>query len=123
VDALGGEPGVRSARYAGPDADDPRRRAYLLERLRDAPPPRKARFMCVIAIASPQGEVRFAEGECPGEIALVERGSNGFGYDPIFQLAGRAVTMAELTAEEKNQISHRARAAQQALQVLRDFAL
>jgi XTP/dITP diphosphohydrolase len=119
VEALGGEPGVRSSRYAGEGADDPRRRAFLLEKLRAAPAPRKARFVCVIAVARPGGGVDYAEGECPGEITFAERGANGFGYDPIFQLAGRAVTMAELPAEEKNRISHRARAAQAALPILR----
>jgi XTP/dITP diphosphohydrolase len=118
VEALGGAPGVRSSRYAGEGADDECRRAYLLEKLRDVPPPRKARFVCVIALATPQDAVRYAEGECPGEITLAERGSNGFGYDPVFRLAGRDVTMAELGPAEKNQISHRARAAQAALPII-----
>jgi XTP/dITP diphosphohydrolase len=119
VDALGGEPGVRSSRYAGPEADDPRRRAFLLEKLRSIPAPRKARFVCVITIVSPEGEVRYAEGECRGEITFAERGTNGFGYDPVFQLEGRTVTMAELPPEEKNRISHRARAAQAAVPIIR----
>jgi XTP/dITP diphosphohydrolase len=121
VDALDGEPGVRSSRYAGPEADDPRRRAFLLEKLRGAPVPRKARFVCVIAVAAPGGEVRYAEGECRGEITRAERGSNGFGYDPIFQPEGRTVTMAELSPEEKNRISHRARAAQAAVPIIRSL--
>jgi XTP/dITP diphosphohydrolase len=121
VEALGGEPGVRSARWAGPDADDPRRRAFLLEKLRGVPAPRKARFVCVIAIAKPGDEAVYAEGECRGEIAFVERGSNGFGYDPLFQIEGRPVTMAELPPEEKNRISHRARAARAALPLLREI--
>jgi XTP/dITP diphosphohydrolase len=121
VDALSGEPGVRSSRYAGPGADDPRRRAFLLEKLRGVPAPRRARFVCVIAIAAPGGEVRCAEGRCRGEITLAERGSNGFGYDPIFQVEGRSVTMAELPPEEKNRISHRARAAETAVAILRDL--
>lgn len=119
VDALGGGPGVHSARWAGEDADDPRRRAFLLEKLHGVTAPRKARFVCVVAIASPDGEVLFAEGDCRGEITLAERGSNGFGYDPLFQLAGRGETMAELSPEEKNEISHRARAAQAAVPILR----
>jgi XTP/dITP diphosphohydrolase len=119
VDALGGEPGVRSSRYAGPGADDPRRRAFLLEKLRGVPPPRKARFVCVIAIAAPGGEVRYAQGECRGEITLAQRGTNGFGYDPVFQPEGLTQTMAELPPEEKNQISHRARAARAAIAILR----
>jgi XTP/dITP diphosphohydrolase len=119
VDALGGEPGVRSSRYAGPGADDPRRRAFLLEKLRGIPAPRTARFVCVIAIAVPGGGTSFAEGECRGEITPAERGSNGFGYDPIFQPAGFSRTMAELTPAEKNRISHRARAAEAAIPILR----
>jgi XTP/dITP diphosphohydrolase len=119
VDALGGEPGVRSSRYAGPGADDPRRRAFLLEKLRGFPPPRAARFVCVIAIAAPGGEVSYAEGECRGEITLAGRGTNGFGYDPVFQPEGSTRTMAELTPAEKNRISHRARAARAAIPMLR----
>jgi XTP/dITP diphosphohydrolase len=119
VDALGGDPGIRSSRYAGPGADDPRRRAFLLEKLRGIPAPRMARFVCVIAIAVPGGNVLYAEGECRGEITPAERGSNGFGYDPIFQPEGRQVTMAELSPEEKNRISHRARAAEAAIPILR----
>jgi XTP/dITP diphosphohydrolase len=119
VEALGGEPGVRSSRYAGEGADDPRRRAFLLEKLRDAPDPRKARFVCVIAVAVTGGGVEYAEGECPGEITFAERGANGFGYDPVFQLTDRTVTMAELPADEKNRISHRARAAQAAIPILK----
>jgi XTP/dITP diphosphohydrolase len=119
VDALGGLPGVRSARWAGPDADDPKRRAFLLEKLRGVPAPRKARFLCVIAIVPPGGEPVYAEGECRGEITFSERGSNGFGYDPLFQLEDRPETMAELSPEEKNEISHRARAARAAVPILK----
>jgi XTP/dITP diphosphohydrolase len=121
VDALGGEPGVRSARYAGEGADDARRRAFLLERLRAVPVPRAARFVCVIAVALPGGELVFAEGECRGEILLAERGVNGFGYDPIFRPAGKTRTLAELSPQEKNLISHRARAARAAIPILREF--
>jgi XTP/dITP diphosphohydrolase len=121
VEALGGEPGVRSSRYAGPGADDPKRRAFLLEKLRGVPAPRKARFICVIAVAAPGGEAAFAEGECRGEITLAERGTNGFGYDPIFQPEGHTRTMAELSPEEKNRISHRARAARAALPIIRSI--
>jgi XTP/dITP diphosphohydrolase len=119
VDALGGAPGVRSSRWAGEGADDPKRRAFLLEKLRGVPAPRAARFVCVIAIAPPGGDVAYAEGECRGEITFTERGSNGFGYDPVFQVEGRAVTMAELSPQEKNAISHRARAARAAIPILR----
>jgi XTP/dITP diphosphohydrolase len=114
VDALGGGPGRYSARYAGPGASDADRRAKLINALRDVPAPRPARFRCVIAIAQPDGAVSLFEGKCEGEIILEERGSNGFGYDPIFFLPERNCTMAELPSEVKNQISHRARAAQAA---------
>ncbi|MGB7539285.1 MAG: RdgB/HAM1 family non-canonical purine NTP pyrophosphatase [Anaerolineales bacterium] len=119
VEALGGEPGVRSARYPGPGADDPKRRGFLLGKLRHVPAPRRARFVCVIAIATPDGATEYAEGECRGEITLAERGTNGFGYDPVFQVEGRPETMAEISAEEKNRISHRARAARAAMPILR----
>jgi XTP/dITP diphosphohydrolase len=110
VDALGGRPGVRSARYAGEPASDERNRQKLLDALSGvSSEDRKARFRCVVALASPAGTISMAEGVCDGMIAQSARGTNGFGYDPIFLLpAGR--TMAELSAEEKNQISHRARA-------------
>ncbi len=119
VDALGGEPGVRSSRYAGPDADDPRRRAFLLEKLRGVRPPRTARFVCVIAVVAPGSEPAYAEGECRGEITLAARGANGFGYDPVFRPDGYSQTMAELAPAEKNRISHRARAARAAGALLR----
>ncbi len=118
VDALAGAPGLHSARYAGPGATDADRRAGLIGELRDLPAPRPARFRCVIAVARPDGEVRVFEGVCAGEIILEERGTNGFGYDPIFYLPEYRRTMAELSSEVKNQISHRARAAQAALPYL-----
>ncbi len=119
VDALGGQPGIYSARYAAkPGADDADRRAYLLENLQDKPRPWTARFCCVIALVQPSGEIFFAEGICPGEIVPEERGEQGFGYDPIFLLPELGLTMAELAVETKNRISHRARAAQAALPVL-----
>jgi XTP/dITP diphosphohydrolase len=119
VEVLGGEPGIRSSRYAGADANDQSRRDFLLQKLQMVPLPRKARFVCVLAVATPEGSVLFAEGDCPGEITLAERGSAGFGYDPIFQPAGREITMAEISPEEKNRISHRARAVQAALPMLK----
>lgn len=119
VDALGGAPGVRSARYAPkPGATDADRRQYLLEKLQSYPRPWTARFRCVIAVAVPGGEMQFSEGTCEGEIIPEERGSGGFGYDPVFLVAGRTQTMAELNFDEKNQISHRARATQAALPLL-----
>lgn len=114
VDALDGAPGVYSARYAGPQASDADRRAKLVAAVRHIPPPRRARFRCVIAVARPAGPVTLFEGICPGEIVLEERGAHGFGYDPIFYLPEHGCTLAELPPAVKNQISHRARAWQAA---------
>jgi len=112
-------PGIRSARFSTkPGATDADRRAFLLQRLKPYPPPWQARFRCTVAIATPQGELHLAEGECPGEIIPVERGDNGFGYDPIFLLTELGLTMAELSTEEKNRLSHRARAIQAARPLL-----
>jgi XTP/dITP diphosphohydrolase len=111
VDALGGLPGLRSARFAPkPGATDADRRAYLLEQLQGKSPPWTAQFRCIIALVTPAGELRFTEGVCPGEIVPLERGQNGFGYDPIFLLPVLGRTMAELGMEEKNRLSHRGRA-------------
>jgi XTP/dITP diphosphohydrolase len=112
VDALGGAPGVRSARFAGEPSDDARNNALLLERLAGVPADRRAaRYHAVVAIARPgQTDVRFAHGVCEGSIAFEPRGTGGFGYDPLFILP-TGQRMAELTRDEKNRISHRARAA------------
>jgi len=119
VDALGGEPGRLSARYAGEGASDNDRVSYLLSRLKDVPwPERSARFRCVIAIATPDGELEFCSGECQGIIAFEPRGKHGFGYDPVFFLPQLDKTMAELPLEMKNQVSHRGQAARKASQVL-----
>ena len=119
VDALGGEPGRLSARYAGEDASDRDRVAYLLSRLINVPwGKRSARFRCVIALATPGGEVELCSGECCGFITFEPRGERGFGYDPVFYLPELDKTMAELPLEMKNQISHRGRAARQVYQVL-----
>ncbi len=119
VDALGGEPGIRSARYAPwPGATDADRRRYLLQRLAAHPRPWTARFRCVLAVVTPNGELHLVEGVCEGEIVPTERGTHGFGYDPIFYLPERGCTMAELTPDEKNRVSHRARAVQAALPLL-----
>lgn len=122
VEALGGEPGVLSSRYAGPGATDEERVQYLLRRLEGVPPEgRRARFRCVIAIARPSGEVEAFQGQVEGSIALEPRGEGGFGYDPVFLLPqGR--TMAELSPEEKNRISHRGQAARLAAEALRRMA-
>jgi XTP/dITP diphosphohydrolase len=119
VDALKGEPGIQSARFAGETATDAEKVSLLLARLNDVPwEQRTARFKCVIAIATPGGHSELCYGECQGMIAIEAKGKNGFGYDPIFLLPETGKTMAELPLEIKNQISHRARASQQARQVL-----
>jgi len=117
VDALGGGPGMHSHRYAGGgDAD---RYQFLLQRMEGVPAEqRTARFRCVIAIATPEGEVHTCEGICPGIILAEPRGKGGFGYDPVFLLPELGRTMAELVPPEKNRLSHRGRAGQQAREVL-----
>jgi len=111
VDALGGAPGVHSARWAGPAASDMDRIQVLLERLRDVPPERRgAQFRCVAAIATPDGRLYTAEGSIRGRIIDEPRGSHGFGYDPVFFIPELGRTMAELAPEVKNRVSHRARA-------------
>lgn len=122
VDALNGEPGIYSARFAGRDATDTDRITALLARLDGIRWERRtAHFKCVIAIATPKDELEFCSGECHGIIAFEPRGNNGFGYDPIFYLPEIGKTMAELPLEVKNQISHRAQASQKARQVLKRF--
>jgi XTP/dITP diphosphohydrolase len=119
VDALNGEPGIKSARFAGKAATDAERLSLLLARLEGVPWERRtARFKCVIAIATPKGQTEICYGECRGMIALEAKGENGFGYDPVFFLREIDKTMAELPLEAKNQISHRARASQKARQIL-----
>jgi XTP/dITP diphosphohydrolase len=133
VDALDGAPGLYSARYGPPltlppfsqkmagvgggltDAD---RRAYLLQNLQDKPHPWRVSFHATIAIATPNGETRLAKGICEGEIIPEERGTGGFGYDPIFLLPELGKTMAELSMDEKNRLSHRARAVMNAKSIL-----
>jgi len=111
VKALGGRPGIFSARFAPQSgATDADRRAYLLHLLREKKPPWKARFVCCVAIASPGGALNVFDGYCLGEIVPEERGQNGFGYDPIFFFPEVGLTMAELTMEQKNRFSHRAQA-------------
>jgi XTP/dITP diphosphohydrolase len=122
VDALNGAPGLYSARYSTKlNATDKDRRNYLLENLKDKPRPWKAHFHATIAIAKPSGEIEFAEGNCYGEIISEERGSGGFGYDPIFLFPELGETMAELDSEHKNQISHRALAVINGMPKLRNF--
>ena len=118
IDALGGEPGVYSARYAGDGASDLDRNLLILEKMKGIPDERRgARFVCVIAIAFPDGGEHAAMGTCEGRIATELRGDGGFGYDPIFLLPGGS-SMAEIPLEEKNRISHRARALDVAAELL-----
>lgn len=118
VEALGGDPGVRSARYAGEGATDQDRIDLLLKNLADQPQPWNARFRCVVAIARPGELVELYSGECLGEIITEPRGTNGFGYDPVFLIPQASKTMAELTSDEKNRLSHRSVAARMAKDVL-----
>ncbi len=123
VDALGGAPGVFSARYAGRGATNREKIAKLLEELeKTSDLARKARFICVIAFANPNGEVvRVEKGVCEGKIAFSPCGINGFGYDPIFIPEGFEQTFGELSGEIKQQISHRARASSQIKRFLHDL--
>jgi len=119
VDALGGEPGPLSRRYAGENVSDSERNDYLLAKLEGVPlEKRGARFRCVIAVAKPGGGVETCEGVCEGTIAFDARGEGGFGYDPVFHLPEFDKRMAELTLEEKNRISHRAKATHKARLIL-----
>lgn len=114
VEALGGEPGVHSARYAGPDADDSQRIAFLLQRLNNISKDKwRAHFRCAIALASPCSPPILFFGECEGQIVSEPRGTNGFGYDPVFFMPELGKTMAQLTLKGKNRVSHRARAVRQ----------
>jgi len=120
VDALGGAPGVHTARYGGEGLSDEECYWLLLQNLKGVPDERRgARFRCVIALAWPNGHTELAEGNCEGRIAHEPRGEGGFGYDPIFYLPEFGCAMAELPAEVKNRISHRARAAMVAREILR----
>lgn len=119
VDALDGAPGLYSARYAPQaGATDADRRAVLLENLAGTPQPWRARFRAAICIALPNGNVRTTEGVCEGEIIPEERGSNGFGYDPIFYIPALGLTMAELSDQKKNRVSHRARGVAEMIPIL-----
>ncbi len=117
VDALDGAPGVYSARFSGEDADDESNNLKLMQLMEEIPDElRGAKFVSVITLCDPDGTVIRARGECPGRIGRIPKGNNGFGYDPLFIPEGFEKTYAMLTEEEKNSISHRARA----LQVLRE---
>jgi XTP/dITP diphosphohydrolase len=130
VQALNGLPGLHSARFSPlPNASDADRRAYLLKQLQGHPRPWKARFRCIVAMVDPRAieninteqlyeNMHYTEGICEGEIIPQERGQNGFGYDPIFLIPELGRTMAQLTLQEKNEVSHRARAVRAARPIL-----
>ncbi len=119
VDFLDGRPGVYSARYAGKDATDKDRCQKILEELKGVEPQKRtARFVCVIQYINEHGEVKTARGECKGIIGESMAGNGGFGYDPIFICGGKS--FAEMSSEEKNSISHRARAVQKFLEILKE---
>jgi len=123
VNALNREPGIHSARYAGENASDENRIEYLLAKLQEVPEgKRTARFICVIAIAVPREKTLFCRGECHGVIGFEPKGSNGFGYDPLFNFPELDRTMAELTLEQKSQVSHRGKALQEARHLLQELA-
>lgn len=109
IDALDGRPGIYSARYAGEPKNDQANVEKVLHELKDTSE-RSARFVCILAVAVPGEATRFKKGYCEGKIATVQAGKNGFGYDPVFIPEGYTQTMAELSAEEKNKISHRSNA-------------
>ena len=120
VDALGGAPGVYSARYGGEELDDAGRYRLLLENMRGQLD-RRCKFVSVITLCMPNGDVISARGECPGTLAYAPQGENGFGYDPVFFVPGKKKTFAQLTAEEKNAISHRGNALKLFQQKLADY--
>ena len=121
VDALGGRPGILSARYGGAQTDWPARRVALLAELRGVPPYRRtARFVCVLALIEPHGEPIIVTGEVGGYILEAESGTGGFGYDPIFLYPPEGRSFAALSEKEKNAVSHRGRAADALLTILRE---
>lgn len=121
VDLLNGMPGVRSARWAGPQANDAENLDLLLRQLADtADEQRTARFVCAMALVTPEGREWTVTGEMHGRLVLEPRGSNGFGYDPIFIANGQHGTNAELTAQAKDEISHRGRAVRALAPLLRE---
>jgi len=119
VDALGGQPGVFSARFGGAGKTDAERNALLLSRLRGVKPERRtARFRCAVALADPSGSIRVTEGTCEGQIAIAPCGGWGFGYDPIFEIPDLGQTLAEVAPDVKNRVSHRAQAVRRMRSIL-----
>ncbi len=122
VDALGGDPGVHTARFGGPGLEDAERNAYLLEKIRDVPwEKRTATFRCIIVVLDPKGVSKEFEGTCRGLIAHTPKGRVGFGYDPIFYYPPLGKTVAELPEEVKQEISHRGKAARGAIAALSNW--
>lgn len=122
VDFLQGEPGVRSARFAGERVSDEDNNRKLLQLLESVPPSQRgASFRCVIAVVDPRGRETWVEGTCQGVIGERERGENGFGYDPLFLIPELGKTLAELPLKEKNRVSHRGKALAVLKEVLRGF--
>ncbi|MEW6533532.1 MAG: XTP/dITP diphosphatase [Thermodesulfobacteriota bacterium] len=119
VDALGGRPGVHSARYAGEGASDADRIAKLLNEMRDVPEQqRSARFVCALALAWPDGKSKMFTGMCEGHITREPRGVGGFGFDPVFYFPEAGCTFAEMNRQDKNQVSHRGKALRQLAEYL-----
>lgn len=124
VDILGGFPGSRSARYAGKEASNQRNNQKLLKKLNGIPlSKRGATFRCVLALVSPDGKEKVIEGTCRGKIGFKENGRRGFGYDPIFYIPRYGKTMAQLTINEKNRISHRGKALRKLRMFLTEFLI
>jgi len=121
VDTLQGKPGLHSNRFGPQPPTDASRRRYLLEQLRNKPCPWTARFRATVALAQPDGQVRLVSGVCEGEIIPEERGNNGFGYDPLFLIPTLDKTMAQLNMREKNRLSHRGQAVQNAIPILKEI--
>ena len=123
VDSLKGLPGVYSARYAGERASSQENNQKLLREIQGVPiSKRGARFKCFIAVKSPDGREAIAEGSCKGRIGFKEKGRRGFGYDPLFILPKYGKTMAELSLEEKNRVSHRGRALKKIRRIIQSFS-
>lgn len=123
IDALNGEPGVYSARYGGDNLSDNDKNMMVLSKMAVIPEKKRtAAFVCVIAIALPDGRSYTVEGRCSGIIAMEPAGSNGFGYDPIFYIPESGKTMAQLTPDEKNIISHRGKALEKAYEILKEIS-
>lgn len=119
VEELNQMPGVRSARWAGPECDDDANNRLLLRQLSDVPPQRRrARFVCAVALVFPDGREFVRTGEMPGEILSEARGNNGFGYDPLFRTDGHELSNGEISAEQKDASSHRGKAVRQMVPVL-----